>query len=85
MRRTIRSCTPLTLNDKSEFLDQAREFWQRRTGCRLTREDARQITENITGFFALLAEWSRNDLPDRSKNVNQPASLLSRGPSHDER
>jgi hypothetical protein len=81
MRRTIRSCTPLTLNDDSEFLDQAREFWQRRTGRPLTREDARQITENITGFFAILGEWSGNDLPDRSKNVSQPAKppLARRG------
>ena len=30
-----------------------------RLGRDLSREDARQIAENVTGFFAILAEWSR--------------------------
>jgi hypothetical protein len=34
-------------------------IWQPRTARELSREDARQIVENITGFFAILAEWSR--------------------------
>jgi hypothetical protein len=25
----------------------------------LSREDARQIAKNLTGFFTILAEWSR--------------------------
>ena len=31
----------------------------RASGRDLSREDARQIAENVTGFFAILAEWSR--------------------------
>ncbi len=30
-----------------------------RLGSDLSREDARQTTENVTGFFAILAEWSQ--------------------------
>jgi hypothetical protein len=30
---------------------------------RPSREDARQMSENITGFFSVLAEWSRAELP----------------------
>ena len=36
-----------------------RQVWQPRLGRDLTDEDARQITQNVTGFFGILAEWSR--------------------------
>ena len=36
-------------------------LWQPRMGRDLSREDARQIAENVTGFFAILAEWSRTE------------------------
>ena len=29
----------------------------------LSREGARQISENVSGFFAILAEWSRAEMP----------------------
>lgn len=29
----------------------------------LSHEDARQIAANVTGFFAVLAEWSRAEMP----------------------
>jgi hypothetical protein len=29
----------------------------------LSREDARRIAENIVGFFSILAEWSRAEVP----------------------
>ena len=38
-------------------------IWQPRAARELSREDARQIVENITGFFAILAEWSRAEMP----------------------
>lgn len=40
-----------------EFLDKTIAFWQPRTTRTLTREDARQMIENATGFFRVLAEW----------------------------
>jgi len=34
-------------------------LWERRSGRRLSHEDDRQIRENLSGFFRVLAEWDR--------------------------
>jgi hypothetical protein len=39
------------------FLDETIEFWQPRSEKVLTREDAREMIENMTGFFNILNEW----------------------------
>jgi hypothetical protein len=41
------------------LFQRARQVWQPRLGRDLSSEDVRQITENLTGFFALIAKWSR--------------------------
>jgi hypothetical protein len=33
------------------------ELWSRRSARPLTEEDAREIAENMTGFFRVLLEW----------------------------
>lgn len=33
------------------------EVWSRRSTRPLTEEDAREIAENMTGFFRVLLEW----------------------------
>lgn len=43
----------------TDFLDETIAFWQPRTDRMLSREDARQIAENVTGFMRLLHEWDR--------------------------
>jgi hypothetical protein len=43
----------------SESAERSRVIWQARTARRLTNEDTRQITENLTGFFSILDEWAR--------------------------
>jgi hypothetical protein len=40
------------------LLEDTIRFWQPRTSRRLTQEDARQMVENVTGFFAVLQRWS---------------------------
>ena len=45
------------------LIDQTIALWQPRLRRDLSREDARQIVENVTGFFAILAEWSRAEMP----------------------
>ncbi len=40
------------------LIEQTHKVWQPRIQRILTDEDARQIAENVTGFFAILAEWS---------------------------
>lgn len=41
------------------LLDETIAIWQPRASRRLTREDARQIIENMTGFFNVLRDWDR--------------------------
>jgi hypothetical protein len=47
----------------NRLIEQTHKVWQPRIGRNLTDEDARQIAENVTGFFAILAEWSRASRP----------------------
>ena len=46
-------------NDAGKQFARTRQIWQPRIGRDLTDEDARQIVHNVTGFFGVLAEWSR--------------------------
>lgn len=48
------------------FLDKTVAFWQPRASRKLTREDARQMIENVSGFFLVLAEWEAQDRAARS-------------------
>jgi len=40
-----------------DFADDTIEFWQPRMRRDLSREDARQIAENVSGFFRVLLDW----------------------------
>lgn len=46
-------------NETGKQIARTRQIWQPRVGRDLTDEDARQIMHNMTGFFGVLAEWSR--------------------------
>jgi hypothetical protein len=46
-------------NDAGKPIARSRQVWQPRIGRDLTDEDALQIIHNVTGFFGVLAEWSR--------------------------
>ena len=43
-------------------------------GRDLSCEDARQIVENVTGFFAILTEWSRVEIPIPANDRTKPAT-----------
>lgn len=43
----------------NELVEKARTIFQKRTNRTLTNEDARQMLENLTGFFRVLHEWDR--------------------------
>jgi hypothetical protein len=45
-------------NDAGKQIARTRQIWQPRIGRDLTDEDVRQVAENVTGFFAVLAEWA---------------------------
>jgi hypothetical protein len=44
-----------------QLINHTCQFWRSRLGRELSREDARQIADNVTGFFSVLYEWSRNE------------------------
>jgi hypothetical protein len=46
-------------NDGGKQIARTRQVWQPRLGRDLTEEDACQIMHNVTGFFGVLADWSR--------------------------
>lgn len=43
------------------LIDRTRAVWQPRLGRDLTADEAKQISANVTGFFAVLAEWARKE------------------------
>jgi hypothetical protein len=45
------------------LIDRTIALWQPRLRRDLSREDARQIAENVTGFFSILREWSSASVP----------------------
>ncbi len=58
-------------NDAGKQIARTRQVWQPRIGRDLTDEDARQITQNVTGFFGVLAEWA---LAERLAAANDAAA-----------
>ena len=64
------------------LIDRTRQVWQSRIRRCLTDEDARQIAENVTGFFAILAEWSRVELP-AANDAGKPIASDNKEADHD--
>ncbi len=49
-----------------DFLDYTIEVFQPHAKRKLTREDAREITNNVVGLFRLLAKWDQRDRARRA-------------------
>jgi hypothetical protein len=64
--------SPRAANDN--LIERTHQLWTPRFGRDLNREDARQIAENLTGFFAILAEWS---LAERSAAANDNTAQVA--------
>jgi hypothetical protein len=67
---------------KADFLDQTVAFWQLRTSQELTREEGRQIVENVTAFFRTLLEWEAAERKSVTATAEQeavPSSLATGG------
>jgi hypothetical protein len=63
------SVTPME-NPQADFVDQTLRVWQQRSSRQLAPEDARQITENVSGFFRLLNEWDRERANGARRKMN---------------
>jgi hypothetical protein len=70
-------------NLKDELIGRTREVWQPRLGRDLSREDARQIAANITGFFSVLAEWSRAEIASPANDTGKAGASANGEGSHD--
>ena len=80
MRSSVKTAND-NLND--DLVCRTREVWQPRLGRDVTRDEAKQIAANITGFFSILAEWSRADLPDPANDNGDGATFDDKGVRHE--
>ena len=62
---------PVPANDNLDL--RTRQVWEARLGHDLGVEQARQITADMTGFFGLLARWSKAELPVPANDPGRPA------------
>jgi hypothetical protein len=69
------------LND--DAIRRVRQVWQPRLGRDLSFEDARQIASNVTGFFSVLAEWSRAENLTPANDPGAPAASDRKEATHD--
>jgi hypothetical protein len=65
------------------LIGRTRQFWQPRTRRDLTDEDARQIAENVTSLFSILAEWSRAEIPTPANDAGKPVASDDKKVRHD--
>ena len=71
MRSSVKPSHAANDNLKDELIGRTREVWQPRLGRDLSPEDARQIAANVTGFFSVLAEWSRAEMPSPANDTGK--------------
>ena len=64
---------------RAKLLDRTLEVWQPRTSRQLTREDARQIIENVNGFFRILLEWEMASQRGAAAAEPQPTAAAKPG------
>jgi hypothetical protein len=65
------------------LIDRTLTVWKPRLRRDLSREDAREIAENVIGFFTILAEWSQVERLAAANDNNAQAAPAPRG-VHDE-
>ena len=53
----LRSQGQIVQEPRTKLIERTLELWQPRSSKALSEEDARQIAENVTGFFRILMEW----------------------------
>jgi hypothetical protein len=60
-----------------QLIARTKETWQPRALCPLSDEDAREIAENVTGFFKLLMEWEAKDNEATLPEADHPYYAMS--------
>ncbi len=59
--RRRRASSAAIQDDRPDLIEQTLGVWQPLASRKLTREDGREIIENMTGFFKLLLEWDAKE------------------------
>jgi hypothetical protein len=83
VRSSVKPSHAANDNLKDELIGRTREVWQPRHGRDLSPEDARQIAANVTGFFSVLAEWSRAEMPSPANDAGKPIASDNKEADHD--
>lgn len=76
MRSSVKAAND---NRNDELIGRTREVWQPRLGRDLSRDEAKQIAAGVTGFFSVLAEWSRADFPGPANHNGDTAASGDEG------
>jgi hypothetical protein len=79
----VRSSVKPSHAANDNLIDRTRQVWQSRIGRDITDEDARQIAANVTGFFSVLAEWSRAEMPTPANDAGKPITSDDKEVRHD--
>ncbi len=55
------------VNVDKDFIQETIDFWEKKTGKKFTREDARQMIENVSGYFNTLHKWDMREKEKKNK------------------
>jgi hypothetical protein len=79
------SVKPSSANDNpnDDLIRHTQRVWQVRFCRDLSQENARQIAANVTGFFSVLAEWSRAEMATPSNDTCNPSASSTTTTRHD--
>ena len=78
----VRSSLKLSEPANDNLIDCTIKMWQPHFDRDLSREDARQIVENVTGFFAIVAEWAGVELAETANDTGKPGAMEDDGELH---
>ncbi len=70
------------MSNKDNTIKHTRKFWQERSASDVSYEDARQMIENVTGFFDLLSEWEMAEREGTQSTAKLEDSSEVREASH---
>ena len=59
---------------KPDLVDQTIHLWRHRTGEVISREDAKEMMNNIAGFFQVLSDWN-SKIHDEDTQADESTSF----------
>jgi hypothetical protein len=59
-------------NRAERLILRTRQVWEPRRGHHISDNAARQLANNVTGFFAVLAQWALTENLEAANDISQP-------------